>query len=110
MHVFLHISKKIGELQSINKNKYDKNMFNRLYSLLDERKNKINGEINKIVNLLIKTYNDKIYFILGYNESWKLKVNLGTKTNRIFYNIPYQRIIGKLKTKLESLGKELIVK
>lgn len=103
-------NKKIGELQSINKKKYDKNMFNRLYSLLDERKNKINGEINKIVNLLIKTYNDKIYFILGYNESWKLKVNLGTKTNRIFYNIPYQRIIDKLKTKLESLGKELIVK
>ena len=103
-------NKKIAELQSINKKLYNNPNFNRLYSLLNERKNKINGELNNIINLLVNTYNNKLYFIMGYNESWKTKVNLGSKTNRIFYSIPYQRIIEKLKTKLESLGKELIIK
>ena len=99
-------NKKISSLQSINK---DKNTFNRLYSLLYERKNKINGEINRIINTLIKTYSDKKYIIFGYNDSWKNKVNMGVKTNRIFYNIPYRRILEKLKLRLEGLGKELII-
>ena len=86
------------------------NKFNRLYSLLQERHNKINGEINKIVDLLLKTYPNKIYFIFGYNENWKNKVHLGTTTNRFFYKIPYCRIITKLKMKLESVGKELIIR
>lgn len=103
-------NKKISELQSINKTKLNKHTFNRLYSLLKERNNKINAEINNIINLLIKTYGDKRYFIIGYNENWKQKVNLGTKTNRIFYGIPYNRIIFKLKSKLEDLGKSLIIK
>jgi putative transposase len=103
-------NKKISELQSINKMKLNKHTFNRLYSLLQERNNKINAEINKIIDLLIKTYSDKRYFIIGYNENWKQKVNLGNKTNRIFYGIPYNRIIFKLKSKLEDLGKSLIIK
>ena len=36
-------NKKISELQSINKKSLNINKFNRLYSLLTERKNKLNG-------------------------------------------------------------------
>ncbi len=32
------------------------------------------------------------------------------KTNRIFYDIPYRRIIEKLKIKLSNIGKTLIIK
>ncbi len=103
-------NKKIAELQSINKKQYNKNSFNRLYSLLNERKNKINAEINNIINVLSKKYNDKKYIIMGYNEKWKTKVNLGLKTNRMFYKIPYQKIIEKLKSRLEYEGKDLIIK
>ena len=102
-------NKKISELQSINKKSLNINKFNRLYSLLTERKNKLNGEINKIINKLIKTYNDKKYFIIGYNEGWKTKVNIGQNNNRQFYDIPYSRIIQKLKEKLLSNGKLLII-
>ena len=102
-------NKKISELQSINKKSLNINKFNRLYSLLTERKNKLNGEINKIINKLIKTYNDKKYFIIGYNEGWKTKVNIGRNNNRQFYDIPYSRIIQKLKEKLLSNGKLLII-
>jgi IS605 OrfB family transposase len=101
-------NKKISELQIINKKELNINQFNRLYSLLTERKNKINGEINKIVNKLIETYNDKKYFIVGYNDNWKTGIHLGRNINRIFYGIPYTRILDKLKEKLTSIGKELI--
>ena len=100
---------KISNLQSLNKKELDMNKFNRLYSLLNDRKNKINGEINKMIDKLIETYNNKKYFIVGYNEGWKTKVNLGKKTNRIFYDIPYSRILQKLRERLLTIGKELIM-
>jgi len=102
-------NKKISKLQSINKKSLNINKFNRLYSLLNERKNKLNGEINKIIDKLIKTYYDKKYFIVGYNEGWKTKVNMGHNNNRHFYNIPYSKILIKLKEKLLSNGKSLII-
>lgn len=77
--------------------------------MLLERKNKINGEINNIIDILLKTYENKKYFIVGYNENWKNGVNLGRNTNRIFYSIPYARILQKLKEKLSQHGKELII-
>jgi IS605 OrfB family transposase len=102
-------NKKISDLKSINKKTLNINTFNRMYSLLNERKNKINGEINKLINLLITTYNDKKVFIIGYNHGWKTKVNLNQNTNRMFYEIPYKRIIIKLEEKLKSLGKQMII-
>lgn len=102
-------NQKISNLQSINKKHLDINKFNRLYSLLKERSNKLNGEINKIVDKLVEVYNDKEYFIIGYNEGWKNKVNLGRNVNRMFYNIPYARILFKLKEKLIANGKQLII-
>jgi len=100
---------KINKLKSINKKKYNKDTFNRLYSLLEERKNKLYTEINKIINKIVEVYNDKHIFIIGYNERWKNKVNLGTDTNKKFYQIPYRYILDKLQNKLENLGKQLII-
>ncbi len=102
-------NKKISELQSQNAKTLNLHKFNRLYSLLVERKNKLNGLINLMVDKLIKTYADKKYFIVGYNENWKTRVNMGQNNNRQFYAIPYSRIIKKLKEKLLSNGKELII-
>jgi putative transposase len=75
---------------------------------LYERKNKIKGIINNIVNKLVNYYNDKKVFIVGYNENWKNKVALNKNTNRMFYQIPYKEILDKLKDKLLSQGKKLI--
>jgi putative transposase len=102
-------NKKISELQSINKKSLNINKFNRLYSLLYERNNNINGLINDLVNKLVKTYYNKQYFIIGYNEGWKTKVNMGKNNNRQFYDIPYSRILWKLKEKLLANGKQLII-
>ena len=102
-------NKKISNLQSINKKSLNIPKFNRLYSLLIERKNKLNGLINRLVDKLIETYYDKHYFIVGYNEGWKTKVNMGQNNNRHFYDIPYSRILQKLKDKLLANGKQLII-
>lgn len=102
-------NKKINKLKSINKKLYDKNTFNRLYSLLEERKNKLYGHINKIINKLVETYKNKDIFIIGYNKKWKNKVNLGRNTNRRFYQIPYAYILEKLRSKLTKQGKHLII-
>ena len=102
-------NKKISELKCINKTTLNINTFNRMYSLLNERKNKINGEINNIINLLINTYINKDIFIIGYNHGWKTKINLSNNNNRMFYHIPYKRIIIKLEEKLKKLGKKIII-
>ena len=100
---------KIDKLKSINKKNYNKNTFSRLYSLEQERQNKINGFFNKIVNDMIIKYNNKEVFIIGYNPNWKTNVNLGKKTNRNFYQIPYKRLLFKLDEALKIRNKKLII-
>ena len=100
---------KIDNLKSLNKTNYDKNTFLRLYSLERERQNKINGLLNNVVNSLINTYKNKEVFIIGYNQNWKSNVNLGRKTNRNFYQIPYKRLIYKLDEALKVRNKKLLI-
>jgi putative transposase len=71
--------------------------------------NKINGFLNNVVNSLINTYKDKEVFIIGYNPNWKSNVNLGKKTNRNFYQIPYKRLIYKLYEALKMRNKRLLI-
>ena len=78
---------------------YNKNTFSRLYSLEQERQNKINGFFNNVINELI----------IGYNPNWKTNVNLGKKNNRNFYQIPYKRLLFKLDEALKLRNKKLII-
>ena len=102
-------NKKINKLKSINKKKYDKNSFNRLQSLLKERENKINGFFNRVVNKIMEIYKNKEQIIIGYNEGWKTKVNMGKNNNRRFYSIPYKKLIYKLVQKAEKQKKKITI-
>jgi putative transposase len=88
---------------------YNESKYKRLYSLHESRKNKINAYINKLIMKLKEMYQGKKFIILGYNEGWKQKVNLGNKTNRKFYQIPYLKLIEKLREQMEKIGVELIL-
>lgn len=101
-------NKKINELKSINKKNKDINIFNRLYDLLNERNNKLNGYINILITYIKNEYKSKKYIIIGYNKGWKTKVNLGNKINRNFYAIPYARIISKLTEQMDKIGIKVI--
>ena len=105
-HFYNH---KIDKLKSLNKINYNQNIFNRLYSLEQERQNKINGYFNKIVFDLIEQYKNKEVFMIGYNPNWKNKVNMGKKNNRNFYQIPYKRLIFKLEESLKIRNKKLLI-
>ena len=102
-------NKKIDHLNSLNKKIHNKNSYNRLNSLLEERENKINGFINLTISKLIQMYKDKDVFIVGYNPNWKDKVDIGKKNNRIFYQIPYKKLLDKLRDKLTDINKKLIL-
>jgi putative transposase len=105
-HFYNH---KIDKLKSLNKKNYNKNTFSRLYSLEQERQNRINGIFNKIVNELIQKYINKEVFIIGYNPNWKNNVNLGKINNRNFYQIPYRRLVFKLDEALKLRNKKIII-
>ena len=49
-------------------------------------------------------YSNKKLIIVGYNTNWKKEVNMGKKNNRKFYQIPYCRLLNKLKDKMTQLG------
>jgi IS605 OrfB family transposase len=72
------------------------------YKLEIKRKEKINYYFNKIVKYLWLNYGDKKAVICGYNLGWKTGIKLGNKTNRNFYNIPFSKLLNKLKEKFNE--------
>ena len=49
------------------------------------------------------------YIIIGYNQNWKDKINMGKKNNRNFYQIAYKQLIEKLEEKLKCINKKMIL-
>lgn len=80
----------------------------RIRNLLIEREHRINQYFNKIVSWFVKKYKNCARIIVGYNKGWKQNVNMGRKTNRDFYEIPYAKLLKKLRWKLEENNQELI--
>jgi putative transposase len=105
-----YYNKKIAFVQSLkDKTKEKKKKLeyeNEIKLLNDMRLRKLNGIINKIIQKMKELYSDKKLIVIGYNEGWKNKMNLGSNTNRKFYSIPYARIISKLRYALE--GKSIV--
>ena len=86
-----YYNKKIGYIQckrEKEKDKSKKNILNDEIKLLnDMRLRKINGKMNEIVKKIKSLYPNKKIIVIGYNEGWKTKINLGHNTNRKFYQI-----------------------
>ena len=88
----------ISKLQEKNTNKklrYTK----RMYNILKKRNNKINYYIHKTCKKLINycLQNNIKTIVLGWNNDFQRKSNLGRKNNQYFANIPFS----KLKDNLE---------
>jgi len=100
---------KIDYNKSILKKVNNKDTSKKIRNVLIKRKNKINDYFNKIVNWIVKYYENIDTVILGYNEGWKNEVNMNKKNNREFYEIPFRTLINKLEGKLGKEGKSLII-
>ncbi len=92
-----------SQLKKCNNNK---KWSNSLSTLSINRDNYINNYFNQSVNI-IKKYclaNKIKTVIVGYNEGWKQKINLGKKMNQKFSYIPYYKFKTKLENKLKEFG------
>lgn len=96
-------NKRNAKLQSIKDKQNIKKQTKQQYLILRKRKNKVDDYINKtcrhIINYCLS--NDIGTLVIGYNQSFQNKTNLGKRNNQIFTQLPF----GKVREKLEYLCK-----
>ena len=92
-----------AKLQSIKDKQNIKKQTKQQYLISRKRKNRVDDYINKtcryIINYCIS--NDIGTLVIGYNQSFQNKTNLGKRNNQIFTQLPF----GKIREKLEYLCK-----
>ena len=96
-------NKQNTKLQSIKDKQNIKQQTKQQYLISRKRKNRVDDYINKTCRYIINycLANDIGTLIIGYNQSFQNKTNLGKKTNQIFTQLPF----GKIREKLEYLCK-----
>ncbi|MGD1716863.1 IS200/IS605 family accessory protein TnpB-related protein [Dapis sp. BLCC M172] len=47
--------------------------------------------------------------IIGHNEDWKQKINLGKRNNQNFVSVPYNKLIEMLSYKAKMVGIDVII-
>ena len=96
-------NKQNAKLQSIKDKQKIKKQTKQQYLISNKRKNKVNDYINKTCRYIINycLTNDIGTLVIGYNQSFQCKSNIGKKNNQIFTQLPF----GKIREKLEYLCK-----
>lgn len=96
-------NKQNAKLQSIKDKQNINRQTKQQYLISRKRKNRVDDYINKtcryIINYCIS--NDIGTLVIGYNQSFQNKTNLGKRNNQIFTHLPF----GKIREKLEYLCK-----
>nr|QNO46759.1 hypothetical protein DEIDBPHB_00008 [Methanosarcinales archaeon ANME-2c ERB4] len=82
----------------------------RLRRLHDKRNRKIKDAMHKLSRFIIDwcIRHDIGTLVIGHNDNWKQKVNLGKKNNQNFVSIPYYLLIHDLNYKGEEVGIKVI--
>ena len=96
-------NKQNAKLQSIKDKQNIKRQTKQQFLISRKRKNKVDDYINKTCRHIINyclSY-DIGTLVIGYNQSFQNKTNLGKKNNQIFTQLPF----GKIREKLEYLCK-----
>lgn len=84
---------------------------NRIVGLTLKRSNKIENEMHQTSAFILKycLANNIGTVVIGKNEHWKSKINLGKQTNQNFVSIPHAKLIDKIAYKLQLNGIKLII-
>ena len=83
-----------------------------LSELTQKRNNKIENAMHTVSKYIInycKTNKIKT-IVIGLNNNWKDQINLGTKTNQNFVEIPFKTLINQIIYKSEEVGITVIVR
>ena len=96
-------NKQNAKLQSIKDKQNIKRQTKQQYLISCKRKNRIDDYINKTCRYVINycLSHDVGTLVIGYNQSFQNKTNLGKRNNQIFTQLPF----GKIREKLEYLCK-----
>ena len=96
-------NKQNARLRSIKDKQSIERQTKQQYLIFNKRKNRVNDYINKTCRYIINycLSNDIGTLVIGYNQSFQCKANLGKKNNQIFTHLPF----GKIREKLEYLCK-----
>ena len=96
-------NKQNAKLQSIKDKQNIKKLTKQQFLISRKRKNRVDDYINKTCRYIINycLSNDIGTLVVGYNQSFQSKTNLGKKNNQIFTQLPF----GKIREKLEYLCK-----
>ena len=96
-------NKQNAKLQSIKDKQNIKRQTKQQYLISRKRKNRVDDYINKACRYIINycLSNDIGTLVIGYNQSFQNKTNLGKRNNQIFTQLPF----GKIREKLEYLCK-----
>lgn len=96
-------NKQNAKLQSIKDKQNIKRQTKQQFLISRKRKNRVDDYINKTCRYIINycLSNDIGTLIIGYNQSFQCKSNLGKRNNQIFTQLPF----GKIREKLEYLCK-----
>ena len=83
----------------------------KLKKLCNKREFKINDYLHKASRLIIDTLiNEKIgTLIIGQNQGWKQKINLGKRNNQNFVYVPYNKLIEMLSYKAQMVRIKVII-
>jgi len=103
-------NKSLARYKSISKICNDTTITTRILRLHRKRNNKIKDFFHKtsrtVINHCIR--NDIGTVVVGYNEGWKQKVNMGKRTNQNFVSVPFLTFVHQLEYKAELVGIEVI--
>ena len=96
-------NKQNARLQSIKDKQNILRQTKQQFLISRKRKNRVNDYINKTCRYIINycLSNDIGTLVIGYNQSFQSKVNLGKRNNQSFTQLPF----GKIREKLEYLCK-----
>jgi len=96
-------NKQSAKLRSVKDKQNIKRQTKQQYLVSQKRKNRVDDYINKACRYIINycLSNDIGTLVVGYNQSFQNKANLGKKNNQIFTQLPF----GKIREKLGYLCK-----
>ena len=106
-----YYNKKISEMSSeLKVNKNDNHYSHRMYSITNKRNDKINHFMYLAANYVVDhcVEHNIGTMIIGKNDGWKQKCNIGFVNNQNFVQIPYNLFIQKLTYKCHEAGIKLI--
>ena len=79
---------------------------NRILNLIHKRNNLVQNYLHHTSKVVIDyCQNNNIgNIIIGKNDGWKNKINIGKKNNQNFVQIPFQTLINQISYKAEDIG------